>query len=218
MWLSMGLVHWWHYCTPNVTCWSCRKTNNSCISDSLRRSMLCSNRSRSLSVLTCWQWCKTNCTRLVSSRFSILSRFTWFLRFSKCLCLRMRDLLADSRFDIMRLCFRSSTRAAGGFGSSEPEFELVTFRFRFGSSELELETTGFGVTAENRSQSHGVKPFSKAWKGFPMAGSDENIAGIADNMGQKFLLLNGGRREGEREDMQRSGFIFMDEMWGLRDD
>jgi hypothetical protein len=60
----------------------------------------------------------------------------------------MRDLLADSRFDIIRLRFRSSTGDTSplGFGSSEPELEFKWFGFRprSGSSEPELEMTGLG--------------------------------------------------------------------------
>lgn len=58
----------------------------------------------------------------------------------------MRDRLADSRFDIIRLSFRSSIlEVVGltlGFGSSEPGLKL--FIVRFSSSEPESEDAGFG--------------------------------------------------------------------------
>ncbi|KAJ7952722.1 BZIP transcription factor [Quillaja saponaria] len=121
--------------------------------------------------------------RFDSSRFSILNRFIWILRFSKCFCLRIRDRLADSRFDIIRLRFRSSVTEFVRFGSSESD--LVLAWFWFSSSEPELELTGFVcLKAEKISgHSHGGKPPSKAENGFPSKGSEGKVeAGRVDNM------------------------------------
>lgn len=60
----------------------------------------------------------------------------------------MRDLLADSRFDNMRLRLRSSTtESTGGFvASSEPEPEFVFLVFWSGSSEPDTgESRGGGL-------------------------------------------------------------------------
>lgn len=51
----------------------------------------------------------------------------------------MRDLRADSRFDTIRLSFRSSMTDATRFESSEPG------GVRLGSSEPELDVTRFGL-------------------------------------------------------------------------
>lgn len=129
------------------------------MSQSLCLSIIDSARSRSFSLRTNSVWWTTNRSRFSCSRFPILNRFAWLLRFSRCLCLRMRDRRADSRFDIMRLRFRSSR--------TEPD-RLVFNLFRFecsgpgfssfwsGSwepllwdgfwvSEPELDVTGSGV-------------------------------------------------------------------------
>ncbi|KAM7262738.1 hypothetical protein ACFE04_000421 [Oxalis oulophora] len=125
--------------------------------------------SRSLSVRTRWLWYKTNLNRFANSRFSTLSRFTWFLWFSKCLCLRMRDLLADSRFDIIRLRFRSLV--TGWTGTSEPEFEMVwVFSGSSEPDDVVVVTTGFGISSmgEKKSEQSGQagKSVSKAENGF----------------------------------------------------
>lgn len=146
--------------------------------ESFWQRMVRSDRSQSFSVRRLLQWYRRNCNPLFSSRFSILNRFTWFRKFSRCLCLRMRDLRADSRFDIIRLRFRSSITR---FGSSGAGFSSA--RVRFGSSEPELEVTGMGLVglkADKKSgQSHGVKPPSNAVNGFP---SKESEAGRAESM------------------------------------
>lgn len=100
----------------------------------------------------------------------------------------MRDLRADSRFDIMRLRLRSSMTETVCLGSSEPEFELVWIWF--GSSEPELDTAGIGDwfgAGKGSGKSHGVNSLSKSGKGFPNIISDEKMAGQADNMAQNFL-------------------------------
>lgn len=151
----------------DVDCWRCLVIKIWRVSDSFFRSILHSDRSQSFSVRTLWQWYKTIRNRFVSSRFSTLSRFTWFLRLSMCFCFRIRDRLADSRFDTIRLRFLSSMAGTGGFGSSEPEFEFELSGFwpnRLDSSEPELEPKGFGeggALGKASKQSQGVKPFSK---------------------------------------------------------
>uniref|UniRef100_A0A2P2NZS7 Uncharacterized protein n=1 Tax=Rhizophora mucronata TaxID=61149 RepID=A0A2P2NZS7_RHIMU len=84
----------------------------------------------------------------------------------------MRDRLADSRFDIIRLCFRSSTSQTGRFWSLELEFELAGFwSDGFGSSELEIEPTGFGdwgMPGKSSQDSQGVEHFSKNPNGSPI--------------------------------------------------
>lgn len=85
----------------------------------------------------------------------------------------MRDRLADSRFDIMRLRFRSSMRepARFGLGSSEPELLLAEFRFGwFGSIEPVLEIRGSGdwmVEKRSEPSQEVVKPLPKAGSGLP---------------------------------------------------
>lgn len=194
-------------------CWSWRTSKTCRMSHSFCRSITDSDRSRSLSLSTSWLWCVTKRSWFIMSRFPTLSRFTWFLKFSKCFCFLMRDRRADSRFDIIRLRFRSSTIG----GSSEPELEL--FRFRFSSfepefeliciglelSEPELEKTGSCVGSRPKTgsscwngkvgswQYQGVKPPSKAGKGVPKNPSEDNIAGKLDNMAGKLLTNMGGR-------------------------
>lgn len=91
----------------------------------------------------------------------------------------MRDRLADSRFDIILLRFRSSTGDASPFrlGSSEQEFELACFEFRFwsGSSEPELEIT---VLGEGRaSGSHSGEWIKASEPEFEMTGLGKGLGG-----------------------------------------
>lgn len=89
-------------------CWSCLRIRIRLISENLNRSISCSVTSLLLSVFTCWRWYITNRSRLPSSRFSRSSWFTWFLKLSMWLCLRILDRLADSRFDSILFLFLSS--------------------------------------------------------------------------------------------------------------
>lgn len=180
-------------------CWSCRTSSTCRISHSLWRSISNSNRRYSFSRRTNWFFCIAKLSRFLICRFATLSRFTWLLRFSRCFCFRIRDRLADSRFDIMRLCFRSSM--------SEPELEFLEV-LRFGSGEpeswvvrtwLRLKLAGSwedggGVTTTTGScawktnggswsiEPQGNKPGSKIGN---MFSRDENMTGAADNMGEK---------------------------------
>ena len=90
----------------------------------------------------------------------------------------MRDLRADSRFDSIRLRFRSSITDTSRFESSEPGFSSAGVWL--GSSEPELEVTGLGLVGlranKKSGQSHGVKPPSNPAKGFPSKGSEAEIA------------------------------------------
>ena len=131
---------------------------------------------------------------MVSSRFWILSWFNWFLRFSMCFCLRIRDRRADSRFDIIRLRLRSSAAESSRFGPSEPEFECKGFRF--GPSEQEFELTGFLFDSSDPEfertgscdwkmeksswLSQGVKPPSKDGNGLTSIVSDDIMTGKLD--------------------------------------
>lgn len=138
------VLHGGHIAGGN--CWSRRKSKICRMSYNFCCSTVCSARRRTLSVLTRWTWYDTYRNRFVSSRFSTLSRFTWFLRFSKCFCFRILDRLADSRFDSIRLRFRSSTTETGRFGSFGQAFGSVGLVLVSGSSEPEPEpdTTGLG--------------------------------------------------------------------------
>lgn len=119
------------------TCW---KTKFWLMWCSFCRSTVRSDRSQSFSVRTRFNWCKRNCKPLFISRFSTLNRFTWFLNFSRCLCFRMRDLRADSRFDIIRLRFRSSIIDANRFELTGSGFSSSAWVWLYGSwSEPELE-------------------------------------------------------------------------------
>lgn len=146
--------------------------------NSFWRSWVRSDRSQSFSVLTWLYWCSRNCNRVFSSRFSTLNRFNWFRNFSRCLCLRIRDLRADSRFDIIRLRFRSSIMDPTRFESSEAGFSLSSWVW-FGSSEPVLEVTVLGLVGsanQKPGQSHGVKPPSKVENGFESKGSEAEKA------------------------------------------
>ncbi|KAA8531540.1 hypothetical protein F0562_006249 [Nyssa sinensis] len=137
----------------------------------------------------------------------------------------MRDRLADSRFDNIRLLFRSSITGTARFGSSEPELEL----FWFGSSKPESEEIGFGFelskpefemtgscgfsekimgsccwkSKRGSCESHGVKPPSKGGHGIPSNPSKVDKEGKVDSMAGK-LLIDRGRREVMRvEDVSR---------------
>lgn len=125
-------------------CWKWRRSSSSRISQSLCRRSSDSNRRVSFSEATIWVYCKADRSRFISSRFPNLSRAARFLRFSKCLCFRMRDRRADSRLDCIRRSFLSSMTepevsvlellgrsgslklVASWFDSSEPEFVVVT--------------------------------------------------------------------------------------------
>lgn len=94
----------------------------------------------------------------------------------------MRDRLADSLFDIIRLCLRSSTTGEAWFRSLEvrEEFEFEGLSWLgFGPSEPELESRGLGgvSTAGKRSgQSQGGNPFPKERNGLSRMGSDGSMA------------------------------------------
>lgn len=103
----------------------------------------------------------------------------------------MRERLADSRFDIIRLFFRSDITESGRSGwSSEAEGDFLFALVRSGSSEPELElvmgsSSMRSKTEERSGKSHGVVPPSTAAKGLPEKG------GRVDNMvavGQSFCL------------------------------
>ncbi|GMN34263.1 hypothetical protein TIFTF001_004586 [Ficus carica] len=122
--------------------------------------------------------------------------------FSKCFCFRILDRLADSRFDIIRLRFRSSTTEAGRLGSPappEPDFgsaRLLLSGSSSGSSEQEPDKMGLGdwagspepdefevtsaglgkggrAAGKSSWQSQGVNPPSKEGNGFPRIESEE---------------------------------------------
>ncbi|PSS36010.1 BZIP transcription factor [Actinidia chinensis var. chinensis] len=185
------------------TCWSSQTSKTWCMAHSLCRSISASDTSRWFCLLTISLWCVIKWSRFVSSRFPTRSRFRWFLRFSKCFFLRIRDRLADSRFDIIRLSLRSSGSGPGWVVSSEPGLELLVSGF-----ELEFEVTGFGLElsgpewdrtgswrkeagswggkGESGSwQSQGVKPPSKAGNGIPKNPSGTGMAEKADSMAGK---------------------------------
>ncbi|MFS8010784.1 hypothetical protein Hanom_Chr14g01301091 [Helianthus anomalus] len=86
----------------------------------------------------------------------------------------MRDRLADSRFDIIRLLFRSSIRSTTtGHPSSEPELELLVLGVE--SSEPENDRTPKGFSWDSLSHGKNVvseKPPSVGAK------TDDNIVGI----------------------------------------
>ncbi|GFY86655.1 hypothetical protein Acr_05g0002940 [Actinidia rufa] len=156
------------------------------------------------------QWCVTNSSRFVSSRFPTLKRFTWLLKFSKCFCFLMRDRLADSRFDNIRLRFRSSI------------VEFIWPELRFGSFELvkkacswsfssEKTDSWFGREKRGSGQSHGIKLPSKVGNWIPNNPSEEGMAGKADNMVGK-PLIDGGRWKEEREERSDRGEVFMGSM------
>ncbi|CAN1342956.1 hypothetical protein LINPERPRIM_LOCUS39637 [Linum perenne] len=118
---------------------------------SLWRSIKCSDRSRSVSARTRFKWYETNRNRSDSSRFSTRSRFTRFLRFSKCFCFLILDLLADSLFDTILLLFLSSTTDVTGPTGSTVGFRVwlssedVTFGFSSNSSEPAASGWGGGL-------------------------------------------------------------------------
>ncbi|EYU44519.1 hypothetical protein MIMGU_mgv1a016758mg [Erythranthe guttata] len=92
------------------SCWWRWRTRSSWrMSQSLCRRTAASDMRYSFSDRTIWDWCTTNRSRFISSRFPALSRFAWFLKFSVCFCFLILDRRADSRFDSMRLRFLSST-------------------------------------------------------------------------------------------------------------
>ncbi|MFS8033147.1 hypothetical protein Hanom_Chr17g01566101 [Helianthus anomalus] len=131
--------------------------------------------------MSCWfswrtsfPWRFTARKRFIRARFSVLSRFNWLLMSSKCFCFLIRERLADSRLDILRLRLRSSitlTTSLEGLGKG---VEL---------SELEMENTG--SCSEKRTGvscgSQGVKPLvsrnpvssGKRW--LPAAKTSDNI-------------------------------------------
>lgn len=159
---------------------NCWKSKSWFMLASFWRSRARSDRSHSFSVRKRLPWWRRNCNPLFSSRFSTLNRFTWFRKFSRCLCLRTRDLRADSRFDIIRLRFRSSMMDATRFDSSEASFSSAWVRF--GSSEPELEVTWLGsglvgLKPKEWSPSQGVKPYSNAGNGFPWKEIAESMVG-----------------------------------------
>lgn len=124
----------------------------------------------------------------------------------------MRDLLADSRFDIILLRFRSSTTETGRFGPAGEGLE--SDRLLFGSSDPEPEPENMGVgdwtglspepvefevsaglrgwmAGKSSWQSHGVNPPSKDGNGFPRIESEDGKIGgkveIMAKLDQSFL-------------------------------
>ena len=177
--------------------WNCWKIKICVKLATFWRSKVRSECNHSFSVRRRFKWCRTNCNRLLSSRFSTLHLFNWFRRFSRCLCFRILDLRADSRFDIMRRRFRSSIAVE--------EADTCWFGSDL-SSEPELEETGLGEKRawESSSWSHGVKPAEKVEKG--SEGGRESMGaewrGFSETRG-------GGAEEGEREEMRCRGMLFM---------
>lgn len=95
--------------------------------------------SRSFSLLIWKIYCALNRNRFAHSRFCVFSRFTWFLKFSRCLCFLILDRLADSRFEIIRFLFRSSIVDPIWFSSSEPgEPDSKPAEFWLGLSGVEF--------------------------------------------------------------------------------
>lgn len=78
-------------------------------SESLARRPTDSIHNQSFSLKTTWRWFKTRPSRSFNSRFWIINRFTSLVRSSKCLFFLHRDRRADSRFDIIRRSFLSSS-------------------------------------------------------------------------------------------------------------
>lgn len=66
-------------------------------------------------------WCMVKNNRFLYFWFSILNRFSWFMRFSKCRFFLQRDRLADSRFDCIRLSFLSCMDRTSRFEPCEPD-------------------------------------------------------------------------------------------------
>ncbi|KAG4962543.1 hypothetical protein JHK85_039990 [Glycine max] len=66
-------------------------------------------------------WCMVKNNRFLYFWFSILNRFSWFMRFSKCRFFLQRDRLADSRFDCIRLSFLSCEDRTARFEPCEPD-------------------------------------------------------------------------------------------------
>uniref|UniRef100_A0A7C9CMG3 Uncharacterized protein n=1 Tax=Opuntia streptacantha TaxID=393608 RepID=A0A7C9CMG3_OPUST len=93
-----------------------------------------------------------NRNRFTHSRFCVFSRFTWFLRFSRCLCFLILDRLADSRFDIIRFLFRSSIMDPIRFSSSEPDSKPAEFRLGLSETEFDLAECWFGSWSWSRSK------------------------------------------------------------------
>ncbi|KAK2426340.1 hypothetical protein P8452_41025 [Trifolium repens] len=152
--------------------------------------MVRSNRSHSFSVRRRLKWYTRNCNVLFNSRFSALNRFNWFRKFSRCLCFLIRDLRADSRFDIILLRFRSSIF----------RFEPFKTDFSFGSPEPELEV-GLGLVGlkggKMLGKFHGVKSSSNTVKSELEREDSMVIAKVR----------NGERKEGEREETLMKGLI-----------
>lgn len=216
--------YWWNgallqgHAEEDNCCCSCRACKIWRMSHSFCCSITDSTWSLSFSIRTIRLCIIIVCNRFIMSRFPILNRFTWFLRFSKCFCFLMRDRLADSLLDIMRLCLRSS-------GSSEPEDSgLLRFRFathwfmffwvKFNSArtEPEFDKTGslgvmgvkswtcslccWGKKGSNSWQSQGGKPPSKKAGNWDPKISE--LAGIADNIAGKMVSKYKRWRFGEK--------------------
>ncbi|PNY00906.1 hypothetical protein L195_g024193 [Trifolium pratense] len=128
---------------------------------------------------------------------------TWFVptgatRF-RCLCFLIRDLRADSRFDIILLRFRSSIF----------RFESFKTGFSFGSPEPELEV-GLGLVGlkgeKMLGKFHGVTSSSNTVKS-ELEREESMVIAIAK-------VKSGERKEGEREETLMKGLIFKDVLQG----
>lgn len=196
--MCVTLLH--GHATENNCSWIWRASKSWCISLIFWRSICDSDLSRSFSVRTSWLWCATQRNPFNMSWFSILSRFTRFLRLSRCFCFLIRDRRADSRFDTIRLRFRSSItgrwlRTESGlsrflFVTTEPDID------RSELSEPELENTGScnGVGEKTEPWSwwsrknvgswsfHGVKPPSNSGKRVSNTPSETSIVEKPEDM------------------------------------
>lgn len=104
----------------------------------------------------------------------------------------MRDRLADSRFEIIRLRFLSSTTG------SEPELEPAGLE-----SEINVFDDWSKIDEKSGSgPSQGVKPPSKTGNGTSIPDSEDNMAG-------RLACRWVGEREREREGTKRRGLVFM---------
>jgi len=139
--------------------------------------------------------------RFFNSRFSILSRFAWFVRFSKCRFFLQRDRLADSRFDCIRRSFLSCVDRTARFDSCEPDSGVGGSLTRENSSCISV-----GVNMVSRTG------WASWWKNIVVGCCNAR----REEEGEEWTGCVGKNepergKKGKREEVKRRGWVFKEE-------
>jgi len=132
--------------------------------------------------------------RFFNSRFSILNRFAWFVRFSKCRFFLQRDRRADSRFDCIRRSFLSCVDRTARFDPCEPDSGLGGSLTRENSSSISL---GVNMVSRTGKQEDWTGSASW-WKNIVVGSSNSKRTKRGVNRFLCRKIWTGERKEGEK--------------------